>query len=236
MALLLTMLGHMMTTTTTMRQVSEDASVALSRLPDFSFVVCFSVSVAGCLRVAVHVGDGEIEYLRLQVQVCDHATREGLPLIEYNAGKPLFPRGPRWPESRRGTWQARRSNPPRSRSRIAELLKPIYGDVEFTPAILSREDLPPPSPVSWSSTTRLRWTRRAPRSRCMKKLRTSSTSTRTRRRRITRCGTMNNGQCSRRPNWGGRRMLLAGLLSTISRLLRAADMDGRERESGERAK
>jgi hypothetical protein len=46
---------------------------------------------------------------------------------------------------------------------------------------------------------------------------------------------MNNGQCSRRPNWGGRRMLLAGLLSTISRLLRAADMDGRERESGERA-
>jgi hypothetical protein len=78
--------------------------------------------------------------------VCDHATREGLPLIEYNAGKPLFPRGPRWPESRRGTWQARRSNPPHSRSRIAELLKPIYGDVEFTPAILSREDLAPPKP------------------------------------------------------------------------------------------
>jgi hypothetical protein len=30
-------------TTTTMRQVSEDASLALSRLPDFSFVVCFSL-------------------------------------------------------------------------------------------------------------------------------------------------------------------------------------------------
>jgi hypothetical protein len=37
-------------------------------------------------------------------------------------------------------------HPPHSRSRIAELLKPIYGDVEFTPAILSREDLPPPKP------------------------------------------------------------------------------------------
>jgi hypothetical protein len=45
-------------------------------------------------------------------------------------------------------------HPPHSRSRIAELLKPIYGDVEFTPAILRREDLPPPSPVSWSSTMR----------------------------------------------------------------------------------
>jgi hypothetical protein len=45
-ALLLTMLRRMMTTTT-MRQVSEDASLALSRLPDFSFVVCFSLSVGG---------------------------------------------------------------------------------------------------------------------------------------------------------------------------------------------
>jgi hypothetical protein len=35
-------------------------------------------------------------------------------------------------------------HPPHSRSRIAELLKHIYGDVEFTPAILRREDLPPP--------------------------------------------------------------------------------------------
>jgi hypothetical protein len=37
-------------------------------------------------------------------------------------------------------------HPPHSRSRIAELLKHIHGDVEFTPAILRREDLAPPKP------------------------------------------------------------------------------------------
>jgi hypothetical protein len=51
------------------RQVTEDASRALSRLAPYSFLVCFSASIPGCMRVAVHRGDGEVEYVRIGISI-----------------------------------------------------------------------------------------------------------------------------------------------------------------------
>jgi hypothetical protein len=162
----------------------------------------------------------------------NHATREGLPLVEYNAGKPLFPRGPRWPESRWGTWQARRFTPPLSFShrRAAQAHLRGRGIHPSDPQAGGSAPLKPHVLVQYHAAS-------VDEARASVPLYEEAEDVIYRNEdedeEVTRCGTMNNGQCSRRPNWGGRRMLFAGLLSTVGRLLRAADMDGRERESGE---
>jgi hypothetical protein len=50
-------------------QVAEDVTEALARLAPYSFLVCFSASIPGCLRVGVHLGDGQVEYVRIGVSV-----------------------------------------------------------------------------------------------------------------------------------------------------------------------
>jgi hypothetical protein len=50
-------------------QVAEDVTGALTRLAPYSFLVCFSATIPGCLRVGVHLGADHVEYVRIGVSV-----------------------------------------------------------------------------------------------------------------------------------------------------------------------
>jgi hypothetical protein len=61
--------------------VTEDVTAALARLPTWSFALCFSMSIAGCMRVGVHQGDGEVEYVRVQVSLLEEAGGGPEPIL-----------------------------------------------------------------------------------------------------------------------------------------------------------